>query len=278
MQNKNDEKSYSYFLNHWNIYANHIYIDKDIYLDIHQYFDTRIGERPDSLYNYIFNVERNSITDAIDRDLYTISKNNTCFDKISYPGFFAHLLLHKYKEGFYNIDMGCFLEQLSKYEIECKVSILDIELIAVAIYKGVEFSKKIFSYWLNKLDDNQHCQDTKNAFKNYAPKTSNKKTLEKEYRINTIQNTILEHLENRETDKLIKISTLMNKLIPLLANKGLKFVEKDSNTPLAKDCFPRTQLRDLLYDRNKGVFNKFWWDKQNPSIKRQIKLPKPKKK
>ena len=278
MQNKSNEKSYSYFLNYWDIYANHIYIDKNIYLDIHQHSDTKIGKKSDSLHNYIINVKRNSITDAIDKDLYTISKNSICFDKISYPEFFAHLLLHEHKNGFYNIDMGCFLEQLSEYEIEHKVSILDIELIAVAIYKGAKFSNKIFSYWLNKLDGNQHCQNTKNAFKSYTPKTKNKNTLGKEYRINTIRNTILEYLENKKNDRSINIPTLMDKLIPLLANKGLKFIEKDSNDASTEFCFSPSLLRDLLYNRKKGVFKKSWWNEQDPSIKRQIKLPKSKKK
>lgn len=278
MQNKGDNKSYPYFLNHWDIYANHIYIDKNIYLDIHQYSDTRIGERSNSLYNYVINVKSNLTTDVIDKNLYTISKINTCFNKISYPGFFAHLLLHEHKEGFYNIDMGCFLERLSKYEIDCKVSILNIELIAVAIYKGVEFNNEVFSYWLKKLNNNQHCQDTKNAFKNYVPKTSNKNVLEKEYRINVIQNTILEYFENKKENRIINIPTLMNILIPLLAKKGLKFTEKDSDDVSTKSCFLPSLLRDLLYDRKKGVFEKSWWNKQDSFIKRQIKLPKSKQK
>ncbi len=69
--------------------------------------------------------------------------------------------------GVSNINLGKYIGLLSDFEIENNKSILDIELIAVALSNGVIINSKSFCYWNDKINSIHCCQNLIIHFKDY---------------------------------------------------------------------------------------------------------------
>jgi len=89
---------------------------------------------------------------------------------------FSHL--YHYGSTFYKLDLGAYIKQLTEFEVKNR-SILNIELISIALHNGVKFEENIVSYWMDMLNEDIHCNKVFVAFGEYqVPKQ--KRTLKEE--------------------------------------------------------------------------------------------------
>ncbi len=84
-------------------------------------------------------------------------------------GFISNTLesLMFFGDNSYEINLGKYIGLMSDFEIENNKSILDIELIAVALSNGVTINPKSLRYWSNKINSAHCCQGLINCFDDY---------------------------------------------------------------------------------------------------------------